>query len=496
MGARFLTGHLWPAVLITTLIVLAGAVGGADPSDAARSQAAARLYLPAAPRNLAGSGPATPATPTAPGSSGALWLPFRTDDGGVAPTYGLSVAVDPAGGVHAAYAIYAGTAVRPATYAYCAAECGNKANWSFTRLTGSVHDVRLALDPAGHPRLMLFGPVPGAESGRRMRYEYATCEAGCTDPAAWTFATLAAPIEAVGTREYNNNRYFALGPQGHPAFVHTDTVDGHSGTFYLSCGAAPAAACASASNWTETKLASTVIGRPSLAFTLAGQPRLAFDVYSIADLTSYLWYGQCDRDCPATASWSYVLLNKTHGTAVWSLRSDAQGRPRMAVYSGAYATAPFQDHRLYYLWCDAGCAEEHRNWIVAPLGLPTLTGDGVDLALDRQDRPRMAFETASRGLGYAWCDAACETAQAVWRSREVEPAAALDNDFEVLPMHRCTISKWFNGNRASLVLDRAGNPRIGHDAEHWWYGHTNDQFKRDCNYKDATVTRIALFDQP
>ena len=129
--------------------------------------------------------------------------------------------------------------------------------------------------------------------------------------------------------------------------------------------------------------------------------------------------------------------------------------------------------------------------------MPLGSGDGVDLALDELNQPRMSFETASQGMGYAWCNANCESDNAGWQSQEVESQASLADNFEVLPIHRCTVSTWFNGQRSSLALDSAGNPRLAYDAQHWWYGtEIVAGVPQPCNYQDVTVTRITMIDQP
>jgi hypothetical protein len=427
--------------------------------------------------------------------AGALWLPFTFSGDSVLSTYGTSVEVDDNGGIHAAYTIYSGMdeqGNKPATYAYCASQCADKTKWSTIHLGDDVQEVRLALDPGGHPRMMLYGPVYDP-TWPRMRYQYAACNSGCTNPANWTITTLVTPIEPTATREYDNNHYFALDGQGHPVLIYTDTSQNdHPGTFYLSCQTS----CTDANQWIETTLTTgALFDKPSLAFSPNGGARLAFGFFD-ENVDLYLSYAECDANCTDGANWTATALVQIHGTAMYSLRVDSSGRPRMGVYTGSYAYGPFQPGKLYYLWCDAGCSGA-QNWYLTDTQMPSGSGDGVDLALDAQDRPRMSFQIAGEGLGYTWCDANCESDSGVWGSLEAESQESLADNYEVLPIHRCTISTWLNGQRTSLALDSAGNPRIGYDAQHWWYGtELVNGVPQPCNYQDVTVTRLSLFNQP
>jgi hypothetical protein len=446
------------------------------------------IYLPAI---MGGSG--TP--PSGTNDVGKLWLPFTLTDSSVLPTYGASVAVDANGGNHAAYALYTGTdeqGNQPATYTYCPSQCSDPQKWTSVHLGEAVQEVRLALDQYGHPRLMLFGSVYDPTFPRK-RYQYATCNSACTNAANWTLTTIATPIEAVGTREYDNNHYFAMDKQGRPAFIYTDTYQNdHPGTFYLSCQSS----CTNFNQWTETTLLSGAIDKPTLTFSPSGQPRLAFGYYD-QDQNLYLAYAQCDAGCTDANNWSAVSLAQLHGTAKYNLQVDSNGNPRLGFYSGSYGYAPFDPQQLYYLWCNTGCTTDAGNWFLSNTNMPFGSGDGVDIALDKLNRPRLSFQIAGKGLGYAWCNTNCESTSSAWQSVEVESQQSLSHNFEVLPVQRCTVSTWFNGQRTSLALDPAGNPRFGYDAQHWWFGtEMVNGVPVSCNYQDVTVARYALAKQP
>jgi hypothetical protein len=173
---------------------------------------------------------------------------------------------------------------------------------------------------------------------------------------------------------------------------------------------------------------------------------------------------------------------------------DSSDRPRLALYTGSYAIPELQTHHLYYLWCNETCTDP-AHWWRGDIALPGLVGGGIDLALDRQNRPRISYLNAA-GLSYAWCNTDCESGDAPWQQRVVESNASLAANYEVFPIHYCTISTWVNGRRTSLVLDAAGNPRFGYDAQHMWSGvYVNEPWK-NCQMTDITITRVALLNQP
>jgi hypothetical protein len=412
-------------------------------------------------------------TPGGGGDTGNFWLPYIGGNS-ILTTYGTSVAVDSGGGIHVAYALYSGldNGQRPAYYAFCAANCAGMANWSLTRLSNHVSDVRLALDPlTGHPRMMIYTWNLDTDAHD---YQYAVCESGCTSSANWTITVLTTNYEIPTRRSYNNNRYFALDPQGGPAFVYTDNAEGHTGTFYAHCSTG----CTNAGNWSEIQLSSQEVGRPALTFTPDGQPRLVASYYVSDDpvynqATWKLVYAGCYSNCNdlSQSQWGSIFVVPVIGDASFSLRVDTNGRPRVALYPTSVDLSLMQPGQLYYLWCDSVTCLDLNDWHQVSVGTPIASGDGVDLILDPANRPRLAFQMGDDGLGYAACDANCGVTSS-WQARTLESTASVMALYPPgLPEHQnCPILTWLNGVRPSLALDLAGRPRVGYDAELWWGG--------------------------
>lgn len=172
-------------------------------------------------------------------------------------------------------------------------------------------------------------------------------------------------------------------------------------------------------------------------------------------------YLECDDNCGDISGWSAVRLYDRGGgvAASWDLELDANDRPRVAFYQGGLAGG--SGDRLFYAWCDAADCLSAGGWQRAALGLGVNEGQNADLALDRQGRPRMAYKT-SAGLGYAWCDVACQSGGAQWKRTVVETSAALKQDFPVAHPTSCDPAVWTDPIPA-LALDAQGQPRIAYD---------------------------------
>ncbi len=398
-------------------------------------------------------------------------------------TYGASVAVDAGGGIHAGL-IAESTAdgQLAAYYAYCPTGCADPSHWTLTKVgdPGAFGGyVRLALDPAGHPRMLWYRLTDGLEGGA---YQYAQCNGSCTSAASWAAGSVA------GASPFpDDNRYFALDPQGRPRFLYTDTRPDHTGTFYAYCDAN----CTLAANWHEGRIeADYLLYNFSLAFDPTGRPRFA---YASGDA---IGYGKCDASCSTTANWSLTLLTSyAMGTdSAFSMQLDTSGRPRLALYQG-YLGEGRRNNLLYYAWCNADC-NTLTNWHAWSLRLSEGYGRDVDLVLDKQNRPRVAYNIdhttpapAVDGLGYSECLANCQSTAPIWQSRVIERVEDLNASDPWPPAPPCTTAGWQQvGRQPALALDPAGNPRLAYEVQHYQAGGS-------CTlYVDAQLVRLALFE--
>ena len=447
---------------------------------------ATRVFLPLIWREGGGPPPTTspttpttsPTTPTTPPADarGALY-----PNGNVKAASAAS-AVDAAGGMHAAYRHFIPDSERPpAVYAYCAPpaeRCGDAANWQTVKLADLAQEVQLALTPAGQPRLLIVATSTVHAGGKD--FWYAACDANCADQSRWSVTRVLSSYGTAvfdGNDEYTPQRSFALDKLGRPRFVYMDrnyiVEPDHLSAFYAYCDAN----CADPANWQQTQIGREyratnryeVWSYPSLAFTSANQPRVIAEVSPInpdgSAGTTGLYYYTCDAGCEQPAGWQRGLIGDV-GTGSWPPRSwdielDANDRPRIAIFYGDWLGDTSEEHRLFYLWCDDACLNT-ASWQRTSPGLSRSDGQGPDLELDKQGRPRIAYATGLGNIGYAWCDTACES-QAQWRTQVVETYAQMQaGNPQAIPPH-CDGSTW-KGLNPVLALDGAGNPRIAYDV--------------------------------
>ncbi len=335
----------------------------------------------------------------------------------------------------------------PVRYGVCDADCSGLANWSFV----SVGDLGfwggygwLALDGV-KPRILYFNAETLDDDGR---FVYASCDADCSSLASWRLEPLDGLPDPVGYL-LDNSPYFALAPDGTPAFVYVAYPDYASYYAYRDGG-----------TWRATRLGDDAFDAASLAFTAGGLPRLAF-THDLGDEVRVAYLSCADTACQ-DSDLAELPLDLEGGSAGLVLRLTAADAPRL----GAFLNYPQQ---LAYAWCEASCAEA-ASW--RAYATPTAEGegdDGFDLILDAAGRPHLAYgDPYGIDLFYGFCSADCEAASATWRlgllvesSDEVTPEPpALDCG----PGSRST-SFWYPGNAPVLALNASGAPEFAYRTD-------------------------------
>ncbi|MGB5048154.1 MAG: hypothetical protein WBO46_04415 [Caldilineaceae bacterium] len=399
------------------------------------------------------------------------------------------VEIDAKGGMHIAYGFYeAADGSKPVGAVYLAgpppqSDCLAGKGWGGISTDQAVRDVQLALTAAGQPRLLVHAWAGGSQGGGE--YHYYECDANCTDPAQWGGALVVKDNPSGGLAVYDDDmpqRSFALDHLGRPRFVYFDsdyTVEpDHYGTFYVQCDAD----CTVAANWQETLITKAleppyqydyeIVKYPALAFTSDGRPRIATaEFYSFAQEEPALGYFECDSGCNSRDNWRNALLfprGQGLGPSV-DIALDSQDRPRIAFYPKQMADG--SGEQLYYVWCNGDCAQAG-NWQRFSLETGKNNGQEPDLRFDSQGRPRIAYaDESTGGVGLLRCDVNCESGVAAWQKKNVETAAQLYAAWDVPFGITCDAGLW-NGLTPALALDPAGNPVLAYDATYharcWW----------------------------
>ncbi|HET6632819.1 MAG TPA: hypothetical protein VFG73_08965 [Rhodanobacteraceae bacterium] len=329
--------------------------------------------------------------------------------GGTDPT----VRTGPDGIVHLIYAGEDGQANEPVRYGECAGNCSTVANWHFITLgtygsLGLGGSPRLALDAAGHPRVLWYSQAEVAGTGA---YVYGQCDGNCTSAANWTI--LAVASYADGMAFPLTGKGFAVDPAGHPAFVFQDAF---TGVQYASCNNA----CTSAANWYATAI--NLSSDADLSFAATGKPRVIYTTTDTNTLNTDLAYAACDTNCGNAANWSVTglaevasgIVSVPHAAAL-----TAAGMPRMAYYV---------NNMLAIGGCDGNCGTL-ASWGGAMTTLPKHAGyKGVALALNSVDAPLLAYGGSPDGVSddsanVAACTADCYGSAPAWTNVVIETAA-------------------------------------------------------------------------
>jgi hypothetical protein len=412
-----------------------------------------------------------------------FFLPYRLAAGTVT-TRLPHLALDDAGGVHTVYAANAAEADgrRPAYYAYCASACDSAARFTLVALGDGLGDAQLQLDPAGHPRVLLR---EGPDMNNDVRYEYFACDADCTDASSWRSVVVATVKGGFYPSRTEQTHAFALDAQGRPRFVFTGNgfgADSWVGTLLAACDAD----CLQAGAWHVNALRNDEVKNPVLAIGRDGLPRIVWsrldvqqEPYSVQPVLEYL---SCDRsDCSGASSTVALAATAQSGSnpqPVFALRLNANDQPRLALYTGTGIGGSLAPNQLHYLGCDSACADDASAWHALDIGLPDGHGDGgVDLALDAQGRPRIAYRIAAPTdeLALAVCDSGCDSSAAGWTQRLLPSTADAEREFGhparegcpdcVPPIPPCPDAFWDGGYWPSIALDAQGHALIAYELQ-------------------------------
>ncbi len=359
--------------------------------------------------------------------------------------------IDATGGFHVAF--YDNTYIH---YAHCAANCDNPANWLELPLftvgdLDSLDEPTLGVGVSGHPRLMWYAEYSGDTN-----YYYAECNTNCTDSAAnWTSVA----VTRLGAYGYPQKvGYAALDTQSRPHLVYAMSNYPDYGFYYLSCETG----CITASNWYTTSVVTPNL-RPDelqLVFDPNGRPR----VVGYDDNNSELVYAECNSSCATAANWGSVgLFGPIYYLAEYgfALRVDAQGRPRIAYYDGNA-----NNNVLYYAWSNASPLTTG-GWHSYTLNYPTDTDYwSLDLAINSQGRPSVAYATDTLNMSYVTCTANCETTSPTWQQQYIETEDDLNTSDPIPTNPGCVSSTWMVIGYPSLALDAANNPNVSYWVRH------------------------------
>jgi hypothetical protein len=408
-------------------------------------------------------------------------LPYRNGNH-VMPSRLPHIAIDAAGGVHAVYAADSADEQgrRPAYYAYCASDCSSTGRFNAVALSDGLGDAQIQLTSTGKPRILLATqPVSTAV----IQHEYWSCDSNCLQPAGWTGTVVVEFGTPDLTSPSENTQSFVLDAQGRPRFVFSSNprrgID-LGGAYLATCDTG----CSSAAQWRLAQLDENEWKNAALTIDPQGRPRIAYSMMQAAEpyavpVISYLECAQLD--CSAGVARMTLAITATDGslsTSAFALRLTSTGAPRIALYPGTGGGGNLTADQLHYLSCDASCTTQLGQWRALDLGLPATYGEeGVDLALDQQNRPRLALRApyGVEELAYAWCDAQCESNAQGWQRKLLASAKAAEAEMGrparmgcpdcIPPIPPCPDASWLAGFWPSITLDRNGNPVIAYEVQ-------------------------------
>ncbi|MCA9837509.1 MAG: hypothetical protein KC422_11350 [Trueperaceae bacterium] len=412
-----------------------------------------------------------------------FFLPTGAD---VYNTYSPTVETDSQGGIHMVYPAYIPS---DAFYAYCPSDCSSPEQVSVVTFStaddGTVHNTMLALDSQGKPQVLIA-------TGTTVYY--ATCTGDCRKESAWTLSKI---MNHAGDKELSGEA-FALDPQGHPRFVmhsyraYLGIGAPEPGTFYLSCDTN----CHDASSWQESQISPQIWQETTLRISQDGVAHLAM-VAEVDTLGQIAGYAECRSNCHSEEAWPVVGLFYAYSDRyveeidpAISMVLSREGNPRIVTLAKDDDGARF----IVYSSCDANCtAEDGSTWQHNSLLDGDVIGDGLDLALDAQDRPRFAY-VADYNIFLVYCNESCfDDSDAGWHLDKVELGSDMPPDM-IIPYADCTVAAWFL-RQPSLAIGTDGLPKLAWRAEDISGGGEPDYQKQaweaDCRAgADMTLNRF------
>jgi hypothetical protein len=381
-----------------------------------------------------------------------FFLPTGEPDNTSAPT----VETDARGGVHSVYPAYAGG---DAYYAYCAPGCDETTDVKVVRFPteGTVHNAMIALDAAGKPSVLLA-------TGQRVHY--ATCTGDCTRAESWALTEI---LDHQGEREVTGEA-FALDPDGRPRFM-MHVYKAYLGwgqkppqAFYVKCDAAD---CHRPEAWTQHKVADQMWRASTLRFDADGKAHLLTvinkDASEYSSGTETAAYVECAGGCEDSASWNGTYLmpifesefEAIRVTPSLSMALTRAGAPRVILLG--YLDSK---RNLTYFSCDADCTGA--GWAGSIISDHEDLGVGLDMVLDKSDRPRFVH-TLDYNIALAYCDESdCADPEAKWGLEKVEYSGEMDPD-TIFLWPNCIDGAWFL-HSPSIALGPSGKTIVGYQA--------------------------------
>ncbi|MCC6454114.1 MAG: hypothetical protein IT328_04175 [Caldilineaceae bacterium] len=448
-------------------------------------------------------------------------------------TSSSDMAIDQANGIHLVY-VYTEALIAPdpdgannptaAVYRYCPSACEQAQSWSSVTLSEAVSEAQIGITPGGKPRLLLLVRAEEA-TGPADRYLYAECNANCTTLNGWQLSPIVTVPNDLSwhwiddpqdmedwARESQPRRYFALDPAGRPRFVYyhynTDVDPNGVGAYYAACNDA----CTTPGNWTHTRVSEVtdwsgtleweILERPILAFTPEGSPRMLAAVLPLGILRfPGLYYLACDANCAEGSNWQKAQIgNGDDANGNWDMALDPAGRPYVVI-------STWWQEGLRYAWCDANCLDT-TSWQVAQG--PNLDAQGPDLEMDAQGEPRIVYKTTDydetgnnpdNSLYYLKCTGNCRSTDAQWQSVRIETSEHLRAEWPASVPPACAAGEWYQFV-PSLALAPAGTAHVAVDTGYiapCQYDAATGTWQPGEDYTYSTVWRAArtvTFPQP